>query len=214
MNGSLHYPQASLESSFCVIVMGLFASLPDVRLIVPLDDCIRCRRALVARVGAKIVLSRSARHLHHDLVQRGFKQLYVMRVCAAGDERERDANPVDQQASLAPIFSPDPWGWDQRIRSQVVLCASRRRYSTNSMQWLPSRHTRPDRNATNEERNLPAATSENANVQHWRCQTRAEEPSIGNQCATRKRWLKRSGAAAWACVPLLAHGDIGDHQAA
>src|SRR5674476_1037910 len=135
--GSLHYPPASLESSFCALVMGLFASLPDVRLIVPLDDCIRCRRALVARVGAKIVLSRSARHLHHDLVQRGFKQLYVMRVCAAGDERERDA--------------------------------------------------------TNEERNLPAATSENANVQHWRCQTRAEEPSIGNQCATRKRWLKRSG---------------------
>jgi hypothetical protein len=29
------------------------------------------------------------------LVQCGLKQFYVMRVCAAGDERERDANPVD-----------------------------------------------------------------------------------------------------------------------
>src|SRR5664279_5671292 len=163
---SLHYPTASLEARFRELFMGLFASLLDVRFIVPLNDRIRCRRALVARIGAKIVRPRSARHLYHELVQRGFKQFYVMRVCAAGDERERDANPVDQQASLAPIFSPDPWGWDQRIRSQVVLCASRRRYSANSMQWLPSRHTRPDRNATNEERNLPAATSENANVQH------------------------------------------------
>jgi hypothetical protein len=32
-------------------------------------------------------LSRSARHLYHELVQRGLKQFYVMRVCAAGDER-------------------------------------------------------------------------------------------------------------------------------
>jgi hypothetical protein len=32
-------------------------------------------------------LSRSAWHLYHELVQRGLKQFYVMRVCAAGDER-------------------------------------------------------------------------------------------------------------------------------
>ena len=31
-----------------------------------------------------------------------------MHVRPAGDERERDAKPVDQQASLAPIFFPDP----------------------------------------------------------------------------------------------------------
>ena len=201
---SLHYPTASLESRFGQLVVGLFTSLLDVWLIVPLNDCIRCRRALVARIGAEIVLPRSARHLHYKLVQRGLKQFYVMRVCAAGDDRERDANPVDQQASFAPIFFPDPWGWDPRIRLQAALCASRRRYSANSMQWLPSRHTRPVRLATDEERSPPAATSESANVLHWRCQTRAVEPSIGNRCATRKRWRKRFGAAAWAC---------GRHQA-
>jgi len=179
--------------------MGLFASLPDVRLIVPPNGCIRCRRALVARTGAEIVLPRSARHRHYQLVQRGLKQFYVMRVCAAGDERERDANPVDQQASLAPIFSPDPRDWGPRIRLQAALCASRRRCSANSMQWLPSRRTQPVRLATDEERSPPAAIFENANVQHWRCQTRVEEPSIGSPCATRKRWRRRSGAAAWAC---------------
>ena len=84
---SLHYPTASLESRFGQLVVGLFTSLLDVRLIVPFDDCIRCRRALVARIGAEIVLPRSARHLHYQLVQRGFKQSYVMRVCAAGDDR-------------------------------------------------------------------------------------------------------------------------------
>ena len=120
---SLHYPTASLESRFGQLVVSLFTSLLNVWLIVPLNDCIRCRRALVARIGAEIVLPRSARHLHYELVQRGLKQFYVMRICAAGDERERDANPVDQQASFAPIFFPDPWGWGPRIRLQAALCA-------------------------------------------------------------------------------------------
>src|ERR1017187_10565201 len=75
---SLHYPTASLESRFGQLVVGLFTSLLDVWLIVPLNDCIRCRRALVARIGAEIVLPRLARHLHYKLVQRGLKQFYVM----------------------------------------------------------------------------------------------------------------------------------------
>ncbi len=67
--------------------MGLFASLLDVRLIVPRDGRIQCRSALVARIGAEIVLPRSTRHLHHEPVQGGLKQFYVMRICTAGDER-------------------------------------------------------------------------------------------------------------------------------
>ena len=85
--GSLHDPTASFESRIGPLFLGLFTSLFDVRLIVPFNDRIRCRRALVARIGAEIVLPRSARHLYHELVQRGLKQFYVMRVCAAGDER-------------------------------------------------------------------------------------------------------------------------------
>jgi hypothetical protein len=65
--------------------MGLFAPLLDVRLIVPFDDHLRGRRALIACVCAKIVVPRSAWYLRHELVERGFKQFYVMRVCAAGD---------------------------------------------------------------------------------------------------------------------------------
>lgn len=84
---SLHDPSASLESGLGELFMRLFASLLDVRLIVPFDDRLRCRCALVARIGAEIVTTSSARHVHDQLVQCGFKQFYVMRVCAAGDER-------------------------------------------------------------------------------------------------------------------------------
>ena len=84
---SLHDPTASLESRVAELVLGLFASLLDVRLIVPFEGRIRGRRAFVARIGAKIVLPRVTRHLDHDLVQRSLKQVDFMRVCAAGDER-------------------------------------------------------------------------------------------------------------------------------
>src|ERR1035437_3153352 len=67
------------------------------------------------------------------------------------------------------------------------------------MRWLPSRHTRPVRLAKDEERSLPTATSENANVLRWRCQTRLEGLSIGSPCATRKRWRRIPGVVAWAC---------------
>ena len=83
---SLYYPTASLESRFSRLGVGLFTSLLDVRLIVPLNDGIRCRRAFVARIGAEIVLPRTARHLYYELVQRSLKQFYVMRICAADDE--------------------------------------------------------------------------------------------------------------------------------
>ena len=85
--GSLHDPTASFESWIGQLFMGLFTSLLDVRLIVPFNVRIQCRRALVAHIGAEIVLPRSSRHLYDDLVLRGLKQFYVMRVCAAGDER-------------------------------------------------------------------------------------------------------------------------------
>ena len=83
----LHDPTAGLKSRYRDLFMGLFTPLLDVRLIVPFDNCVRCWRALVARIGAEVILPRSARHLHYELVQRGLKQFYVMRVCAAGDDR-------------------------------------------------------------------------------------------------------------------------------
>jgi hypothetical protein len=80
----LHSPSAGLESGLGELFMGLFAPLLDARGTVPFDHCDGCRRTLVACIGAEIALTRSARHLHHELVQRGFKQFHVMGVCAAG----------------------------------------------------------------------------------------------------------------------------------
>ena len=84
---SFHYPAASLESRVGEFFVGLFASLLDVRTIVPFNDGVGCGYALVARIGTEIVLPSSARHLDHELVQRGLQQFYVMCVCAADDER-------------------------------------------------------------------------------------------------------------------------------
>jgi len=106
--GSLHHPAASLECRIFLLFMSLFASLFDVRLIVPFDDCVRGWCAFIACIRAQIVLSGPARDFHHYLVQGGFEQFDIMRVCAARDDGQRDPNSVHQQASLAPIFSPDP----------------------------------------------------------------------------------------------------------
>ena len=76
------------------LIMGLFASLFDVRLIVSFDDCVRCWCAFISCICTQIVLSGAARNFHHDLIQRGFEQLDIVRVCAARDERQRDPNSV------------------------------------------------------------------------------------------------------------------------
>jgi hypothetical protein len=67
--------------------MGFFSSLLDMRVIVPFNHCVGRGCALVARIGAQIVLSSAAWHFQHHLVQRSIEQFYVMCVCAAGDER-------------------------------------------------------------------------------------------------------------------------------
>ena len=94
--GPFHHPAARLEFWIYPLFMRLFASLLDVRLVVSFDRRLERRFAFIARIGAEIVLAGAPRRLDYDFVQRGLKQFDVMRVCAAGDERERDANPVDQ----------------------------------------------------------------------------------------------------------------------
>jgi len=118
-----------------------FRAVADMRPIVPFT--LRSMPArLVARIGAEIVLPRSTRHLHDELVQRGLKQFYVMRVCAAATIDNGTPIRRTSRLRLRPFFSPIRGvGATHSVASG--LCASRRRYSANSMQWLPSRRTQP-----------------------------------------------------------------------
>ncbi len=75
------------------------------------------RIPLVPSIGAKVLELLGVRFwaVQNGSVQGGFQQLHIMHVCAAGDERQRDATRVDLQTSFAAIFSAGPRGWALRI---------------------------------------------------------------------------------------------------
>src|ERR1035437_5066613 len=71
------------------------------------------------------------------------KKVAVMPVGPAGDERQRDATRVHQEAALAPIFSPDPWSLVPRTVGPEAACPSPHPRSANARQYPPFRRTRP-----------------------------------------------------------------------
>lgn len=55
------------------------------------------------------------RTFRHDLIQCRFQEFHVMHLGPAGDYRQRDSIPVDEQTALAPFFFPDLWGSDRQF---------------------------------------------------------------------------------------------------
>ena len=106
--GSFHHPTASFVSRLRTLQTSLFTALFDMWLIVAYHHSIPGWHSFVPCIGVEVWLLGTARKLHHDLIQSRCEQLDIMHVRSAGDERERDAKPVDQQAALAPLFFPDP----------------------------------------------------------------------------------------------------------
>jgi len=89
--------------------MGLFAPLLDMRPIVPFHNCVRCRRALVARIGAEIVLPARpgiSMTSWSSVASSSFTSCVFAPLATIDNGTPI---PVDQQASFAPIFFPDPW---------------------------------------------------------------------------------------------------------
>ena len=68
----------------------------------------QCWRTFVARVQTQVLGAPLGRRLalDHDGRQDSFELAHVMPIGAGHDERQGHATTVDQQVSLAPIFSP------------------------------------------------------------------------------------------------------------
>ena len=68
--------------------------------------------AAISRIKTQMLGTTIGRHfaLDPDGRQDGVELRNIMPVRSGHDERQRDATAVDQQMTLAPIFSPDPSG--------------------------------------------------------------------------------------------------------
>jgi len=149
----------------------------------------------------------------NDAPQSRLQQLYVMPIGPACDQRQRDATRVDQKASLASIFSPDPWGSAPRIRLPEEPCAWPHRCFASARRCPPSRRIRRVRPATGGEKSQRVAIVESVHEPRWNYRIHAARPSTGSPYATHKRWRKRSVGRESACVPRRVVDDTGVRQA-
>ena len=86
-------------------------------------DRLKSGATAVSRVGAK-VLAASDRRLfpsHDGGLQHCVEHGVVIHVGYGHDERQRDVTTVDQQVTLAPLFSPDRSGSARPLLAPPVL---------------------------------------------------------------------------------------------
>ena len=185
-----------------------------------------CRRAtLLQRGGVAFVLSRLPGHLagvpfipaqilrregihlgssNDSRRQRLRQQRNIRRLCAADDERQRDATSVHQETPLAPIFFPDPWDSAPRLRAPTALCSTSRQYSAISRRYMTSHHTPRGRPARGVQRSRRPANARNADEWRWDSQIgRRATPSIECRFAAHRRCRRRPAEEARACGQLL-----------
>ena len=121
---SFHDPSFGLVAWLASFGVAFFLALLDVGAIVLCRHGLFCAFAFVTRVGAQMLGFELARFrtVNNHGVQCHFQQFHIMGVGSADDERQRDSTRVYEKAAFAPIFSPDPWGWVQRIPALKVPC--------------------------------------------------------------------------------------------
>jgi hypothetical protein len=116
----------------------------------------------------------------------------IWRFRAADDEGQRKATPVHQQAALAPIFFPDPWGSVPRLPALTGLWSAIHRYSATSRQCRTARHTPSARLATGVRTIQPPATPKNSDESRSDSQTAlGATPSIEPRFGGRTRFRQR-----------------------
>ena len=118
----LDHPTARFLRRIAPLGISLFATTDDMRdVAVRLDD-LQCTPASIAGVGAQVLAATDARRLalDHDGLQHCVELRDVMLVRSGHDERQRDATAVHQQVTLAPLFFPDPSGWDRQTLAQAA----------------------------------------------------------------------------------------------
>src|ERR1700693_2048320 len=117
---NLHNPAPGLVSFFAAHLF--FAARAHMRVIVALHHLPVRRRAAKARIRAQVlrVIRPDLGALDDDRIQRSRELRHVVSISPGYDDRQRGATRVDQEHSLAPIFSPDPSGWVRQILEQAV----------------------------------------------------------------------------------------------
>ena len=109
----LNNPTAGFLSGmplFCLLLLRAAGHMRDVAM--TLNDLQRWLSA-ISGIQAQVLGATFGRHLalDHDGRQDCVELRNVMPIRSGHDERQGDATAVDQQVTLAPIFSPDQSGW-------------------------------------------------------------------------------------------------------
>src|SRR3990172_7414296 len=117
---NLHNPAPGLESVLAAHLF--FAARAHMWVIVALHNLLVRRHAAKARIGAQVlrVIRPDLGAIDDDRIQRTRQLRNVVSISPGYDDRQRGATLVDQEHSLAPIFSPDPSGWARQILEQAV----------------------------------------------------------------------------------------------
>ena len=118
----LDHPAARFPARLPLLGVGFLAPVYDVRdVAVPFDDPQQLGAA-ITRIGAQVLAAALGGHraLDRDFLEDLLQPLAVMHVRRGHDDRQRDATPVHQQVTLAPIFFPGPSGSAPRILAPSV----------------------------------------------------------------------------------------------
>ena len=193
---SFNHPSPCFEFRVPAFFFNFFASLTDMRDVFPFKTLFHCRFSRISLVRAQMLPSsnRSFWSPNNDAIQGNLQQFYIMRLSSADDERQRDSTAVDENTSLAPIFSPDLLDFVRQFQEQEVPCSFRRRYFAIARQCPPSRRIQQALTSRAFRKNQPSAIQENIDELRSGCQNHAwTRPSIVFQYATHGRFpLKQS----------------------
>jgi hypothetical protein len=193
---SFYNPTTCFEFRVPAFFFNFLASLPDMRNVFPFKALFHCWLSCISLVRAQVLSSsnRSFWSLNKDAIQGNLQQFYVMRLSSADDEGQRDSTAVDENTSLAPIFSPDLLGFVRQFQEQEVLCSFRHRYFAIAKQYPPSRRIQQALTSRAFRKNQPSAIQENIDELRSDCQNHAwTRLSIVFQYATHGRFpLKQS----------------------
>ena len=119
----LHDPAARLALGVALFGLGFCAAVNNVcDVAMPFNDAQQLGTS-VTRVCTQMLAAPLCGHgpLDDDVFQDLLQLFAVIDVRPGHDDRQRDATPVYQQMTLAPIFFPDPSGWGRQLLAPAAL---------------------------------------------------------------------------------------------
>jgi hypothetical protein len=172
---SFNYPSPCFEFRVPAFFFNFLASLSDARDVFSFKTLFHCWFSRISFVRAQMLPSShwSFWPLNNDAIQGNLQQFYIMRLSSADDEGQRDSTAVDENASLAPIFSPDLLDFVRQSQEQEELCSFRRQCFAIARQYPPSRRIQPAPTSRAFRKNQPSAIQENIDELRSGCQNHA-----------------------------------------